>query len=73
MTLNVKLEYHPRKWVDSSDPAYKPSHQPFLLFSLSPRGARGERKKQNGNIRSVLCRLYLNNPPTPVGGILESS
>jgi hypothetical protein len=42
---------------------------PLVWFPSSPRGARGGRTGKTGIPGAPLCRLYLNNPPTAVGGI----
>jgi hypothetical protein len=52
-------ESHPRKWVDGSSTAYKESRPPpFVLLSLSPRNARGEKEKKNGNPGCVPVRIH---------------
>ncbi len=68
-------ESHPRKWVDSSDPAYASRYFAVIL------GRRKAGSEQSTNFRwwdsqiskASVCRLDLNNPPTPVGGIPELS
>ena len=70
--LDRFFEYHPRQWVDCSSLAYEGSRPPpSVLFTSSPRAARGGRKGKTGIPGAPLCRLYLNNPPTAVGGISE--
>ena len=60
-------EYHPRQWVDDSSPAYKGRTQESRFSLLSPSRREGERK--TGADAAPLCRPYVNDPPTAVGGI----
>ncbi len=75
---------HPREWVDVSVPTYQmrarpsenPTHGSGWIVQIQPVGS-----KQSTNSRwwdsqiskASVCRLDLNNPPTPVGGIPELS
>ena len=65
---------HGSGWIVQAQPTER-ADRPFVLcFSLSPRAAKGERRRGNRNptVRSR-CRLGLNNPPTAVGGIRGST
>src|SRR6266404_793735 len=59
-------EYHPRQWVDCSSSAYEGSRPPpFVLFTSSPRAARGGRrgKTEIPGAPCVGCTLSIHPLP----------
>jgi hypothetical protein len=58
-------------WIVQAQPTKKGDRHYCFCISLT-RDARGENEKKNKNTDALVCRLDLNDPPTPVGGIRGS-
>jgi len=65
-------EYHPRQWVDRSSPAYRGAYRDSRFSSAPSVAPQGRAMTKQGGGAGSLCRLDLNDPPTPVGGIQTS-
>jgi hypothetical protein len=62
---------HGSGWIVQAQPTKKGDCHYCFCISLT-RDARREKEKKNKNPGALLCRLDLNDPPTPVGGIRGS-